>query len=314
MEEDSEDSLDLLLDTLCNAFGGIILITLLIALMSQEANDSTGSPRNFKTQWMLEQQAISKLDNEIVIEESINTSLQSDPKNDASEKASVALRENEKLKQEKGSLSESIARLKKLIASIPANSSNLAVDLQRQLRQLKGMEVENKELEKRLKEEIAQTESRLSSANKDIESSKRGRTQTLRLPKEKGKSGKKYIWVIVKHGKIYPIDWGHTSTTKQIFTIRIINDNATEYSPVRTRGFSPFRDQAEIIQYFRTIDPSEKYLAFQIFPNDPCFKSFNQAKQIATSMGIGYAWAPRDKDIVLVAAGTAGSTGAGSEL
>jgi hypothetical protein len=311
MEEENEDSLDLLLDTLCNAFGGIILITLLIALMSQEANDSTGAPRNFKTQWMLEQQAISKLDNEIVIEESINTSLQSDPKNDASEKASVALRENEKLKQEKGSLSESIASLKKLIASIPANSSNLAVDLQRQLRQLKGMEVENKELEKRLKEEIAQTESRLSSANKDIESSKRGRTQTLRLPKEKGKSGKKYIWVIVKHGKIYPI--GHPST-KQIFTITMLNANAAEFSPVRTRGFSPFRDQAEIIQYFRTINASEKYLAFQIFPNDPCFKSFNQAKQIATSMGIGYAWAPRDDeddDIVLV---TEGGTGAGSEL
>ena len=39
-EDDSDDSLELLLDTLCNAFGGIILITLLIALMSQEAHEA----------------------------------------------------------------------------------------------------------------------------------------------------------------------------------------------------------------------------------------------------------------------------------
>ena len=308
MEEENEDSLDLLLDTLCNAFGGIILITLLIALMSQEANESTGTQKSFKTQWMLEQQTISKLENEIVIEESINASLQSDPQNDASEKVSKALREKEKLQQEKESLAESIARLQKMLASMPANSSNLAVDLQRQLRQLQSMDVENDELEKRLSEDIAQTESRLSSANKDIQSSKRERTQTLRLPKEKGKSGKEYIWVIVKHGKIYPI--GHPRT-EQIFNIRVFNENAAKFSPVQNRGFSPFRDQAAIIQYFRTIDASEEYLAFQIFPNDSCFRSFNQAKQIATSMGIGYTWAPRDEDIILV---KEGGTGAGSEL
>jgi hypothetical protein len=116
--------------------------------------------------------------------------------------------------------------------------------------------------------------------------------------------------VIVKHGKIYPIDWDHPRT-EQIFTITILNDNAAKFSPVRNRGFSPFVDQAAIIQYFRTINASEKYLAFRIFPNDPCFKSFNQAKQIATSMGIGYAWEPRDDDIVLV---KEGGTGAGSEL
>lgn len=311
MEEDSEDSLDLLLDTLCNAFGGIILITLLIALMSQEANDSTGTPRNFKTQWMLEQQAISKLDNEIVIEESINTSLQSDPQNDASEKVSAILRKKVKLQQQKQSLAESMERLQKILASMPTNSSNLAVDLQRQLRQLQRMEVKNEELEKRLEEEIAQTESRLSSASKDIQSSKRERTRTLRLPKEKGKSGKKYIWVIVKHGKIYPIDWDHSSTTEQIFNIRMPNDNAFVYTPVQSNGFSPFRDQNELIQYFRTINTQKKYLAFQVFPDDTCFKSFNQAKQIATSMGIGYAWEPRINDIVLV---KEGGTGAGSEL
>jgi len=308
MEEDSEDSLDLLLDTLCNAFGGIILITLLIALMSQEANDASTKPKNFKTQWMLEQQAISKIENEIIIEESINTNLQSGAQNDLGPKVVAVLQVKEQLEQEKQTLAENMTRLKKMLASIPANSSNLAVDLQRQLRGLLSMKVENETLAKHLKHEIEQAETKLSSANKDIQSSKRERTQTLRLPKEKGRSGKKYIWVIVKYGKIYPITY---PITKQRFTIKVLNDNAAQFSPVRSRGFSPFQDQNELIQYFRSIDKNDKYLAFQVFSNDLCFRSFNQAKQIVTSMGIGYAWAPRNEDIILV---NEGGEGAGSEL
>ena len=162
MEEDSEDSLDLLLDTLCNAFGGIILITLLIALMSQEANDASTKPKNFKTQWMLEQQAISKIENEIVIEESISATLQSEPGSDQSGKFAAALEEKTELKQEKETLTENIARLQKLLASMPANSSNLAIDLQRQLRELQQMDLENERLEKLLKAEIEQVGSKLS--------------------------------------------------------------------------------------------------------------------------------------------------------
>ena len=308
MEEDSEDSLDLLLDTLCNAFGGIILITLLIALMSQEANDAPTKPKSFKTEWMLEQQAISKIENEIVIEESINSTLQSEPESDPSGKVAAAFQEKTELEQEKETLAENIARLQKMLASMPANSSNLAVDLQRQLRVLQQMDLENERMEKQLKAEVERAGTKLAETNRDIKSSKSERTQTLRLPKEKGRTGKEYTWVIVKHGKIYPI--GHPNVEK-IFNVTIFNDNAAEFSPIQNRGFSPFNDQAEIIQYFRTINPQKKYLAFQIFPNDPCFRSFNQAKQIATSMGIGYTWAPRDEDIVLV---KEGGTGAGSEL
>ena len=282
MEEDSEDSLDLLLDTLCNAFGGIILITLLIALMSQEANNAPTKPKSFKTEWMLEQQAISKIENEIVIEESINSTLQREPGNDPSGKVAAALQEKTELEQEKETLAENIARLQKMLASMPANSSNLAVDLQRQLRALQQMDLENERLEKQLKAEVERAGTKLSETNRDIKSSKSERTQTLRLPKEKGRTGKQHIWVPVKYGKIYPIDWDHSSTTEQIFNIRSPNDNAFVYTPVQSRGFSPFNDQAEIIQYFRTINPQKKYLAFPIFPNDPCFRSFNQAKQIAS--------------------------------
>ena len=66
-EDDSDDSLELLLDTLCNAFGGIILITLLIALMSQEAHEAVIPPKNFRTQTLIQEQKILRMEGEIVI-------------------------------------------------------------------------------------------------------------------------------------------------------------------------------------------------------------------------------------------------------
>jgi len=308
MEEDSEDSLDLLLDTLCNAFGGIILITLLIALMSQEANNAPAKPKSFKTEWMLEQQAISKIENEIVIEESINSTLQREPGNDPSGKVAAALQEKTELEQEKETLAENIARLQKMLASMPANSSNLAVDLQRQLRALQQMDLENERLEKQLKAEVERAGTKLAETNRDIKSSKSERTQTLRLPKEKGRTGKKYIWVIVKHGKLYPLN--HPDA-ENLFTFTKVGATSLRFTPVRSEGMSPFNDQAEIINHFRKINPRSEYLAFEVFADNDCFKSLNQAKQIAASMGIGYTWSPLDRDFIGT---TSGGTDAGSEL
>ena len=64
------------------------------------------------------------------------------------------------------------------------------------------------------------------------------------------------------------------------------------------------------MKYFKTVQKRTEYLAFEVFPNDISFRAFNEAKSIATSMGIGYTWAPRTEDIGL----TKNGKGAGREL
>ena len=83
MEEESEDSLDLLLDTLCNAFGAIILITLLITILSQEANSNILPVKNFKNQWLLEKQMISEIKKDLLAEELIGPKIPEDEKKSA---------------------------------------------------------------------------------------------------------------------------------------------------------------------------------------------------------------------------------------
>ena len=74
-----EDSLDLLLDTLCNTFGAIILITLLIVIISNESetNREPEPVKDYKNEWILENQMIARIKDEIVIEKSISERISS---------------------------------------------------------------------------------------------------------------------------------------------------------------------------------------------------------------------------------------------
>ena len=154
MEEESEDSLDLLLDTLCNAFGGIILITLLIALMSQEANNAAAVPTSFKTQWLLEQQEISRMENDLIIEESIGESLEDKINGEELNEAAESVREKQRLERQKQTISENLERLREELTSMPTNSTNLAVDLQNQLESLISLNEENSKLKSHLQKRI----------------------------------------------------------------------------------------------------------------------------------------------------------------
>jgi len=310
MEEESEDSLDLLLDTLCNAFGGIILITLLIALMSQEANNAPAVPTSFKTQWLLEQQEISRMENDLIIEESIGESLKDKIKGEDLNEAAESIREKQRLVRQKQTIAENLDRLREELASMPANSTNLAVDLQNELESLTALNEENSKLKSDLQDRMKDMDAKLSDVNNGIISSKSERTQTLRLPKEKGKSKKEYIWVVVKHGRVYPLNYPNLD---EIFTGVKVGLSAMKFIPRPGRGLDVSSNHAGTISYLRKINTRNEYLAFVVSANDQCFRTFNKVKQLATSMGIGYTWEPKpvNEDLILT---SSGGRGAGSEL
>ncbi len=296
MEDDSEDSLDLLLDTLCNAFGGIILITLLIALISQDANEGTSLPKSFKNQWMLEQQEILKIENELIIEESIGKSLQEELQSLSGNESLSYLSRKKDLEIKKQTLVEDLNRLKNELASVPANSNSMAVELENRLEELHALKNENAKLKAELEDMIKEVQSQVSATQSEIQSSKKGRTQALRLPKEKGKSGKNYIWVVVKYGRLYPLNF---PDLEEIFIMKKVDEKATKFTPIDGKGIDPETGQDQTMDFFKGIDNGTEYLAFEVFADDSSFRCLNQAKKIAVSMGIGYTWSPRVNDIIL---------------
>lgn len=305
-EDDSDDSLDLLLDTLCNAFGGIILITLLIALMSQEAHDSSLAPKSFRTQALLEDQRIARIDDEIEIEESMTLALPDANVSNSDGKAMAFAREKTKLEQQKEETNADISRFQRRLASIPTNSTNLAKDLERNQRKLAERSLALANKNEQLITAIKESQETLSESTATIIEAKRERTQRLRLPKEKPDDGKHYLWIVVKHGEIYPV---YHSNKKQMFTITETNSLLKRilwHVPKIGRGFAPSRHRTELANYFRTVDKRNEYLAFEVFGTDDCFKAFNEAKMLATAIGIGYSWRPTDDDIGLTSNGRSG--------
>jgi hypothetical protein len=306
-EDDSDDSLDLLLDTLCNAFGGIILITLLIALMSQEAHDSSLAPKSFRTQVLLEDQRIAKIDGEIEIEESMTLALPDANVSDSEEKAMALAREKAKLEKQREETNADISRFQRRLASIPTNSTNLAKDLENRKRELTERNQALTGRNGQLRSAIEESRGVLNESNAAIGEAKRERTEHLRLPKEKKDKGKGYLWILVKHGKVYPC---HHPDKEQMFTITEsttpLGRKVYWHKPKMDQGFDPSRHRASLAAYFRTVKPRTEYLAFRVFVTNDCFKAFNEAKRLATDMKIGYSWKPIDDVFGLTSVGESG--------
>ena len=306
-EDDSEDSLELLLDTLCNAFGGIILITLLIALMSQEAHDAVAAPKNYRTQALIEEQKIVRLDDEIVIEQTlVSKAVTASADAPVSDLAELA-RKNRTLAQSRDEAKSEIDRLRERLADTPVDGSNLVVELSRRENELENRTSAVEAEQRRLESELAQARNSLLESQNELSSAKRARTKPLRLPKEKTSSDKMPCWVVVKHGKIYPIAYDnpwrsrfneHLTITQHITAG---GDKNVLYLPKPQMGFDPSQDSELLGNYFRSLNRGKEYLSFVLSWNDACFKTFNQAKGLATGKRVDYTWQPiiGDNDLIL---------------
>jgi hypothetical protein len=297
MEEEENDSLDLLLDTLCNAFGGIILITLLIALMSQEANEFEAIPQDFRTEWMLENQSVRNLEDEIEVEGSILDSIRDTVvllENAQGRENFIRLKE---LSVEKKNLVQNLKSLEARFDLLPKNSSTMANEIQFRLNKLREVMSNNLVRSDSVKSKLLKNSASVIETRRKTEAAKRERTQVLRMPTEKGESGKSYIWVVVKYGKVYPCYHPDREVIFNLTEVTGVKGNRIVFhEPKANRGFSPEYDRYELVDYFRSVNSSESYLAFMVYPNDSSFRSFNQAKVLCTSTGLGYTWEPYDQE------------------
>jgi hypothetical protein len=296
-EDDNSDSLELLLDTLCNALGGIILITLLIALISQEAPDSTGgAPPSFGPQAELEQQHLTRLSQEVEIEEADAKSLEEKIKTVKGSGSSRMSAEQQSLEQRRKSESDEITRLERRLTAIPDDSVNLANDLD--ARQLE-LEDQTNQLTSRsdgLNRGLSSLSEQLEESQSSLVATSQDRTER-RLPKEQA-SRKEGIWIVVKHGKIYPVQ----PSFRNIFSITA-RGGGESFKPKEGEGFDVLRNPSSLVDFFKTINKENVYPAFFVFSDDVSFKAFEEAKKFSISKGFDYTWEPTERDIALSSEG-----------
>jgi len=280
------DSLYLLLDTLCNAFGGIILLAVLVVLLTSK--EKTQSSKAADSQEMLQRRlAIAQTD--LQKSQQLAASLQAKA-NDERLKQQVELLSTRK------DLQDAIQQSRETVAQ---NSKDLdtasAVDPSERLKFLNAqlaaaeahkLEAKNSlaaadENTKRLKQRLADLERQVTAKLDELQ-------RPLRLPKEH-ETGKRVIYIIARYGHIYlcrNFDLSRNETDID-WTTTLTGETA---EPRRGQGIDPTGSTAGLINFFKNMSDDSVYVAFCVYEDS--FPAFIRAKQLASDCGLAYGWEP----------------------
>jgi hypothetical protein len=268
------DSLELLLDTMCNTFGGIIMIALLIALLSRDTDADANATESFRKQLEQAQRQIGEA------EELRKRILESGDTNIVT--AIGLLQERDALQRKLEEQREVIQSNATLQAQITA--TNVPGELEQLKAQRQAQEMEERALTEQIQREL------------------QSRQRQLRLPKERI-TGKRTFYFIVRFGKIHPVHLmrdGRRELNRQTLEWETTPQGESA-TPKRDTGI----DMATFARILNEI-PMQTFSIHFLAYNDsfPLFLAARQAP-LARGFDTGWEFLPEEKPIVFSSRGEA---------
>lgn len=277
------DSLYLLLDTLCNAFGGIILLAVLVVLLTSKENSQSAAASD--SQEMLQRRLALAQTN---LQQSLQLAAMLQAKaGDERWKQQLTLLATRKelqeaIQQARDMAARNSQELDSASAADPAERLKF-LNAELATAQARKVEVQNSlaaaaENIKRLRQRLSDMEQQVTAKLSDLQ-------RPLRLPKEH-ETGKRVIWLIVQYGHVYPCrnaDLTRNETDIN-WTGTLPGDETAE--PIPGRGIDPVLNPGEMSHYFGFQAGEDVYFAFDVYEDS--FPAFIQAKQIALKNGLAY--------------------------
>jgi hypothetical protein len=283
-EEEDGGSLDMLLDTLCNTFGGIILIALLLALSvnkkSVELYDKLVKTDDNQSELIKERE---QLKNSLL-----------DLKDDNIEIL-------EELDDDIFSKREEIEAIKDNLDDLNSDSSSMEKLVQQQNEKLKDMlDMESKIEEERLS--LEEELSRLEAIFEHQELSKELKKKPYRkvsLPQQKD-TRKKPLPVIVAHGKMYPMISINIGSVEKNENGLLWNQTPDQRFQVKVdpgKGVDPMNNDA-LDLFLSSVRDSPRlvkqnfFLNLFVFSDSENFSIFNKIRDEAVLRDLDYNWIP----------------------
>jgi hypothetical protein len=200
------DSLELLLDTLCNVFGGIVLIACLLAILPRQHMPSPLIPVESASAAMLERRMISARGEVARIQSEIERLSRSvDPqlaelqaRRDSLRRNHDRLQTNIKSREDKES-SEAEAR-----AIIGQGDTEALAEM---LKELKLRKSKSENIESAATDKIRFLKERIEKLHDEAGALPNGRVQAVRFPRERNGESSPFP-IIVRHNAIYPLVLG----------------------------------------------------------------------------------------------------------
>ena len=283
-EEDEGGSLDMLLDTLCNTFGGIILIALLPALSvnkkSVELYDKLVKTDDNQSELIRERE---QLKNSLLDLKDENIEILEDLEDDAYSKR------------------EEIEEIKDNLDDLNSDSSSMEKLAQRAREKLKDME----DMETTIEEERLTMEeelSRLEAIFEHQELSKELKKKPYRkvsLPQQKD-TRKKPLPVIVAHGKMYPmiaLNIGSVEKNEDGLLWNQTPDKRFQVKVDPQKGVDPMNDDALDLFLSSVRDAprlvrQDFFLNLFVYSDSENFAIFNKIRDEAVLRKLDYNWIP----------------------
>ena len=293
--ENDTSSFYLLLDMMCNAFGGIVFIGLLIAVLSssmsrQEQDKIKNSSRNLEqVERKLEYEKLSREQKELKaaathLEETLAKIDQSSSPSAGSD-LSVLISTNYLLRDACAALEATNDVLTALISdcinTIQLNlstSSNLENQIKRLRADLKQRKEESKEI--------------------------------ARLPREHTASGQRAVFIAIKDGKFYPISNFSKARPRGYDEEEVVVESGPgrDVIELRKTGGEVIRQGSECLGKFalalNSIQKRVEFISFAVSTNS--FAEFNYVKAIIVNHGYSYNWQISDEAIEIVVKEEAG--------
>lgn len=270
----ANDSLDLLLDTICNAFGGIVLIALLISLVTQqikieEADHASDVENQILEREIARYSAQIRAAQAFLKDQDKNTSLaESVPEHDDGIREARDAIESAKKKME--------------ATGYPPLDAAQAAQERRQIdAELAAAEVRGEALE----DQKAALELRWTDLQKAIVES----SQTLRLPKEQ-ESRKGALWFILTQNEVFPrtvLVGGELDNNRGAFE-GVWNSGEDELRPVPSKGLRPADVASEMGNLLRKMHEEDLYAA--ILLKEDSVPAFIALKEALVANGVSFGW------------------------
>lgn len=236
-QANTEGSLDLLLDTMCNAFGGIVLIAILVALLidspGEDDNSTSGNREDAKL--LVEKQRIWK-------------------------EISPRLEQIETEMKKTGELVEMLRERNRLAAALSEKSETESETIESLMTEIGEVEKKKARFEQaaaRLNPEIASLKEAIETGKRqeeELENQKEelinSRKEILHLPTQESNPGKPFN-IIYRHGLVYPVQTfsrnrqGGITESKFNENAILLSDNRAE--PIRGKGINPVTEKQKIL-------------------------------------------------------------------
>jgi hypothetical protein len=286
------DSLYMLLDTMCNAFGGIILLAVLVTLLTSKERDTQHEAPADARELFQRRLSLAQADLQHALELSVSLEAKA---NDDRRKTQIALLSTRKDLQDAldEARQQAVRSAKELDSTATADPAERLKFLDARLAeaQARKLEIQNRldaatENTRRLKRRLEAIQSQIAKLIHDLQ-------RPLRLPKEH-ETGKRSFYVIAQYGRIYPCRNSDLSRNETTIKWTTIGENWTA-RPIPGRGYDPVAGERELQAFFNSLPKELVFVAFCVFEDS--FPQFNRAKELATSCGLAYGWDPyRNQD------------------